>query len=153
MSSEVVAQKYLGTLVNRDLVRDWIVDDIAANTKILAGQATILSGALGRIVTTAVADGSLVRVSEVDADNTGGALGDKKISTFKSGAICVMKAGGDITPGQDVQCTADGEIMLLASGNQEDRLGNFLGKIDTTIEVGTNPAAVADGDSAMVRLY
>ena len=167
--SEVVAQRYLGTLTNKDLVRDWVIDNVKAATKILAGQCTVLDpadNALGRIVTTDAQPAASVRVSEVDADNTTGVLGDKKIETFKSGAICVLKAGGDIKPGEDFQSAADGEVIVLPAGQTADaetgpeaydrvdlKLGNCLGKINTVIEVGIDPAAVADGELLLGRLY
>ena len=153
--SEIVAQSYLGTLTNKDLVRDFLIDDVKAATKIKAGQCTTLDAALGRITTVATAvDGALVRITEVGADNTNGVLGDKKIQTFKSGAICIVQAGAAIdTVGVDLQAGADGKMITLVSGNQSYRVANFLGKINTVGEVGKNPEAAADDDLILVRVY
>ena len=151
--SEVVAQSYLGTLTNRDLVRDFLIDDVSAATKIKAGQCTTLNAALGRITTVATAvNGSLVRITEVGADNTNGVLGDKKIQTFKSGAICIVQAGAAIdTVGVDLQAGADGKMITLVTA--ANKVANFLGKINTVGEVGKNPEAAADDDLILVRVY
>ena len=144
-------QSELGLFVNRDLVRDWIVDSVAKNTKLTKGMATFVDAALGRKPTAEGIAANLVRVIEVDADNTNGEKGDIKASTFKSGAIIGMKAGGIITPESHVMSAAEGEVVT--SDDATKSFGRYMGKPGVAIQVGEDPGNCADGDTIMVVVY
>ena len=153
-------QSYLGTLNNRDLIRDWLVDDVAASTKLTAGMATYVDGNNGRKPAAANTAKTNVRIVEQEADNSGNATkGAIKVTTVGSGAIIGVKAGGAIPVRSAVKTAADGEVVALAEPTDaaellvyvQTRIGVYLGKPGEADRVDVEPSAAADGDEIFIR--
>ena len=113
-----MAYSYLGTIVNRHQITDVIVGDVAANVKLTAGLAVYEDTTNGfKVVPTSSQPiASNVRFVSVEADNTGGAKGDKKVETYKHGAIIFVKAEGNIPLGSKLRCSTStaGSLAALA---------------------------------------
>ena len=141
----------LGLLTNRELVRDWISDSVAADTLLTKGMATFVDAANGRKPTNDAKAHNLVRVIEVDANNKGGKRGDIKVSTFKGGAIVGMKAGGVISPDAEIESAADGEVVTSTDATKS--FGRYIAKPGLAGSVNDDPADCADGDTILVMVY
>ena len=157
-------QSYLGSMKNRELVRDWLVDSLAGSESITKGMATYIDTTNGRKKTSAVISAINVRVAEVDAKNSSTTKGDAKITTVKSGAIICMKADGAIPVDSDIQSSTNGDIKALAPlvANADvatvrawvlARLGRYIGKPGEVDEVNKDLSAAADEDEVFVILY
>ena len=155
-------QSYLGSMKNRELVRDWLVDGMAAAEKITKGSATYIDGTNGRKKTAGLQAASKVRFTEIDADNTGGVKDQVKVSTVKSGAIICVMAGGTIPVDSDVQSAAAGKVVALAAGGTTvatvlafatNKLARYLGKPGEVDETGKNLSAAANGDEIFIYVY
>ena len=161
MSSE---QGRLGLMNNREIVRDWLIDGLKANTKIAAGRCTRLDGANGRIITTAATAANLVRITETEFNNDTATNLGKLVTTFKGGAIAIVEAGGPIPIDSEIYAGADGKVYALTaidstSTNSEivthtaNKLGIYLGHYNEVWEREKVPTAAVDTDNIFVRFY
>ena len=154
---------------NRELVRDIIVDKVAAAEKIRAGDVTYLDGAAGRKkVDSTTAKESItdsVRVAEVEADNTGGAYGAISVTTYKTGAIICVKAHGILTLDCQVQTSTGGKVVeadeldsttattSTLTHHLQRPFGYYLGKPGQIDEVGVDRTNAAAEDEVFIVLY
>lgn len=108
--------QYLGNILQKS---GQAVDGaVKANVKLTAGMAVYDDGTNGFAVvpTSGQPPASQVRFVEVEADNTGGAKGDKIVETFKQGNIMVVLAEGNVPIGSKLRCSTNtaGSLAALA---------------------------------------
>ena len=135
-----MAYSYLGTIVNRHQITDVISADVAANVNLTAGMAVYEDTTNGMKVvpTSSQPIASNVRfVGREAQNNTGGTKGDKKIETYKHGAIICVKAEGNIPLGSKLRCstTTAGSLMALADPADAALTSTFT---DTEVEAALN---------------
>lgn len=155
-------QSYLGSIKNRELVRDWLTDSVAAGVIIEKGAATYIDGNNGRKNTTGIHVAVDVRFTEIKFDNTLGTKGAKKAATIKSGAIICVKAKGAILVNSELQTAADGKLEALTTIGStvgsvitwnQARVARYLGKPGELDEHDVDLTAAADGDEIFVYVY
>lgn len=173
-----MAYSYLGTIVNRHQITDVIVGDVAANVKLTAGLAVYEDTTNGfKVVPTSSQPiASNVRFVSVEADNTGGSKGDKKVETYKHGAIMFVKAQGNIPLGSKLRCSTSTAGSLAALADPADatlaatfsdtaveaalnairdvkkfHVANYLGHADE-FRTGKEPTAATDGQEIAVAI-
>lgn len=143
-----MAYSYLGTIVNKHQITDVIVGDVAANVKLTAGLAVYEDTTNGfKVVPTSSQPiASLVRFVSVEADNTGGVKGDKKVETYKHGAIIFVKAEGNIPLGSKLRCSTStaGSLAALADPANAALTSSFT---DTEVE------AALDAQRDVMKFY
>lgn len=169
-----MANYVLGQVLNLDAVTDRKVHKVAANVNITKGLLVYQDGANG--LKPAPTDGSVeaakIRVAIKDANNTGGALGDKWCETVKSGAIVVVKAQGNITVDTDCMAseTTAGSIAALpvpaspggayvqaeavaVRNHTIKKLCRYLAHVDEGTQTGKEPTNATDGQSVKAYFY
>src|SRR5690348_1059073 len=111
-----MTQSYLGNIINKDDVKDVLVQDVKANVHLTPGMAVYDDGSseIAVVPTSGQPAASAVRFIEVDTDNTGGAKGDKKAQTYKHGTFMVVKAEGNIPIGSKLRCSTNTAGSLMA---------------------------------------
>ena len=132
MSAIASPQSYLGSMKNRELVRDILVDKVAPSTKIKAGDVTYLTATGRKPVDDATASSSVyesVRVAEFGADNSGNATDGPttaRVTTYKTGAIICVKAEDGISVDSRVQAGEEGGVKQLAELGASSTLTNMI---------------------------
>ena len=160
MSSTAVGfdqnQNRRGESKNRDLIRNFLIEAVAADTKIEQGAVCYRDGLNGWKPTDGVKAGAACRVAINEADNTGGDLGDLFVSLYGgSGAIAVLEASGVIAPDARVSSAADGKGAAIANvaavADIVNTLGINIGKVNEVDELDKALAANRGNVSAYLR--
>ena len=165
-----VPQKYLGTMKNRELIRDTLIGGVAKNETIEAGRLCFYNSASGKQgwmhTTATILQGTKVRIAEHDSDNSTGEAGDKKITTWSGGIIAVAEVG-DLTRSGEQPLRAGDPFINAAGGTLtiilhpstlpkvDEHVGVVLGKVEDVDEHDIKAAGklLATGDLVYVRLY
>ena len=154
----------LGSMKNRELIRDTYVGYVAKGAKIERGMLCFYNNGWKPTTNNERKVGT-VRVAEGSVDNTDGELGDKVISTWGGGTIVVVKVGNtsrtntirSLKAGEGFTCGAEGKItsLLFRDDTADIPLGVVLGKVTEVDEhdVEAYGKNLVDGDLALVRLF
>ena len=131
MSSTAVGfdqtQNARGEPKNRDIMRNFLIEAVAADTKINQGDVCYRDGVHGWKPTAGVHPGRNCRVALNEADNTGGSLGDLFVELAGgSGWLITLEAGGVIQPDARVSSGAGGRVVAIAGDAAAD-INNTLG--------------------------
>ena len=165
----------LGSMKNRDLIRDTYVGPVAKGAKIEKGMLCYYDNGWkptpeSRTNGATIVNRGRCRVAENDADNTDGEKGDKIVTTWCGGVMIVVKVGevskqasqNVIVPlrgGYEFMSGVDGTISPLGAAQAAvadiKRLGIVLGKVGTIDEhdVEAYSSNLAKGDRVLVRMY
>ena len=167
-----VTDDILGSMRNRELVRDTYVGGVAEGATITRGQLCYYDTTSGSegwkpTGTNSVPRGR-VRVAEDSVDNSDGDQGDKVVSTFGGGVIVVVQVGSTERSSTNQPLKA-GDTFVSADGGKitsilfrgtsaegaNNRLGVVLGKVGEVDEhdIEAYGKDLVEGDYALVRFY
>jgi len=169
----------IGTCENRDLVRDVQVANQAISTTLAAGLLVYLDGSNGiKVMPT---DNSIpanrarfpINIDQTNGQTSTAVLGSKKVETVKGGAIVIGKCDGTIVVGEFCQPSAtsmkggqfqawqkpanasamysQAETDAVRDAEQR-KVAVFLGKLDSGMQTGTEPANGADTNLGRFRM-
>ena len=150
-----MAQSLLGNIKNKHTGLDVAAGDVAAAVKLTRGLAVYQDGANGfKVVPTAAQpDASAIRFSEVEQDNLTGVKGDKKVETYKSGTIMIVKAQGNIAVGSKLRAsTVTAGSLAQHATVDANYVANYLGHPDEVGATGKEITAAADGQEILVYI-
>lgn len=161
-----------GDIENKHMLTDVVVIKQAA-VNLAKGVFVYQDAALGAKIVPIDSSvlGRRVRFLENASDNTGGAVGDKNVETYKKGAIVIAKCDGAIVVNQRVKAstTTAGRVIALVDPTnpgaayaeaEADSLynyiihgiGTYLGHKGEAEGSGNDPTDAADGDLVRLQL-